>query len=211
MEGTAICSCDMIQGNDVQLPGFTEPDAMVFKAAMLRWLAAMDRLPWQGGLPGHLARVSPTDRKMISQKAKYALRALIALAKSHGDDGTQFISDIAEEQRIPKKFLEQILLDLKHHGIVASRRGKAGGYMLLKGPSAITFGEVLRIVDGPIAPLPCLSRMAYRRCEDCRDEEGCEVRRVFARVADTTRRVLDGTTIADCIDSSNQTADLYIA
>lgn len=136
---------------------------------------------------------------MISQKAKYALRALIALARSHGTDDTQLISEIAEQQRIPKKFLEQILLDLKHHGIVASRRGKAGGYMLLKSADMITFGEVLRIVDGPIAPLPCLSRMAYRRCEDCREEKSCEVRRVFARVAAATRDVLDGTTIADCI------------
>ncbi|WP_048649076.1 RrF2 family transcriptional regulator [Nitratireductor soli] len=136
---------------------------------------------------------------MISQKAKYALRALIALARSHGTDNTQLISDIAEQQRIPKKFLEQILLDLKHHGIVVSRRGKAGGYMLLKSPDTITFGEVMRIVDGPIAPLPCLSRMAYRRCEDCREEKSCEVRRVFARVATATREVLDGTTIADCI------------
>ncbi len=136
---------------------------------------------------------------MISQKAKYALRALIALAKSHGSDDTQLISDIAEQQQIPKKFLEQILLDLKHHGIVVSKRGKAGGYMLLKSPDMITFGEVLRIVDGPIAPLSCLSRMAYRRCEDCRDEKSCEVRRVFAHVAAATRDVLDGTTIADCI------------
>ena len=136
---------------------------------------------------------------MISQKAKYALRALIALARSHGSDDTQMISEIAERQRIPKKFLEQILLDLKHHGIVMSRRGKAGGYMLLKSPDTITFGEVLRIVDGPIAPLPCLSRMAYRRCEDCRDEKNCEVRRVFALVAEATRDVLDRTTIADSI------------
>ena len=84
---------------------------------------------------------------MISQKAKYALRALIALAKAPSLSDTLFISDIAEEQRIPKKFLEQILLDLKHQGIVTSRRGKAGGYMLLKHPSEITFGEVVRIVD----------------------------------------------------------------
>ncbi|MBX3572900.1 MAG: Rrf2 family transcriptional regulator [Mesorhizobium sp.] len=136
---------------------------------------------------------------MISQKAKYALRALVALARAHGNDDTQLISEIADQQRIPKKFLEQILLDLKHHGIVVSRRGKAGGYMLLKSPDTITFGEVMRIIDGPIAPLPCLSRMAYRRCEDCREEKSCEVRRVFARVATATREVLDGTTIADCI------------
>src|SRR5690606_19344131 len=136
---------------------------------------------------------------MISQKAKYALRALIALARAENPGDVLLISDIAERQRIPKKFLEQILLDLKHHGVVVSRRGKLGGYLLLKKPSEITFGEVLRIIDGPIAPLPCLSRMAYRRCEDCAEEEACEVRRVFARVAAATRDVLDGTTIADCI------------
>lgn len=141
---------------------------------------------------------------MISQKAKYALRALVALARLHDGDETQAIPELAERQRIPRKFLEQILLDLKHHGIVASRRGKAGGYMLLRQPSEITFGEILRIVDGPIAPLPCLSRIAYRRCEDCRDEDDCEVRRVFARVADATRRVLDGTTIADCIEENGE-------
>jgi Rrf2 family protein len=140
-----------------------------------------------------------TNETMISQKAKYALRALVALARAHGSGDTRLISEVAEEQRIPKKFLEQILLDLKHHGIVASRRGKAGGYMLLKSPDMITFGEVMRIIDGPIAPLPCLSRMAYRRCDDCREEKNCEVRRVFARVASATRDVLDGTTIADCI------------
>lgn len=139
---------------------------------------------------------------MISQKAKYALRALIALSRSHATEDTRLIAEIAEQQRIPKKFLEQILLDLKHHGIVVSRRGKAGGYMLLKSPDTITFGEVLRIVDGPIAPLPCLSRMAYRRCEDCRDEASCEVRHVFARVAAATRDVLDRTTIADCISET---------
>ena len=84
------------------------------------------------------------------------------------------IAEIAEAQRIPKKFLEQILLDLKHQGIVASRRGKMGGYLLLRPADQITLGEVLRIIDGPIAPLPCLSRIAYRRCEGCLDERTCE-------------------------------------
>ena len=94
---------------------------------------------------------------MISQKAKYALRALVALAKQPTGQPV-FIGDIAEAQNIPKKFLEQILLDLKHHGLVASRRGKAGGYGLFRPADTISFGEVLRIIDGPIAPLPCLSR-----------------------------------------------------
>jgi Rrf2 family protein len=137
---------------------------------------------------------------MISQKAKYALRALVALAKEE-PGASLLISEIAEGQNIPKKFLEQILLDLKHHGIVMSRRGKAGGYLLLKQPSEITFGEVLRIIDGPIAPLPCLSKMAYRRCEDCASEEACEIRRVFAEVTSATRNVLDKTSIADAVES----------
>jgi Rrf2 family protein len=139
---------------------------------------------------------------MISQKAKYALRALLALAKTGTPGVTLLISDIAEQQRIPRKFLEQILLDLKHHGIVVSRRGKTGGYLLLKRADEISFGEILRIIDGPIAPLPCLSRIAYRRCMDCEGEENCEIRRVFARVAEATRRVLDETTIADAVGGS---------
>lgn len=136
--------------------------------------------------------------KMITQKAKYALRALAVLAEADADEPVM-ISDIAAQQRIPKKFLEQILLDLKHHGIVASRRGKQGGYLLLKPADAITFGEILRIVDGPIAPLPCLSITAYRRCDDCDGEQSCEIRHVFARVADATRKVLFSTTIADAV------------
>lgn len=134
---------------------------------------------------------------MISQKAKYAFKALIALARSA--DGTMATAEIAEQQQIPRKFLEQILLDLKHEGILYSRRGRAGGYSMHKPADMITFGHVLRLMDGPIAPLPCLSRTAYRRCDDCRSESGCEVRRVFARVAVSMRTVLDQTTIADAL------------
>jgi Rrf2 family protein len=133
---------------------------------------------------------------VISQKAKYALRALVALARA-GD--SMMIGEIAAKERIPRKFLEQILLELKRHGIVMSKRGKFGGYQLLMPASQITFGQVLRILDGPIAPLPCLSRIAYRRCADCRTEENCEIRRVFARVAVSAREVLDRTTIADSL------------
>lgn len=135
---------------------------------------------------------------MISQKARYALKAVVALAKADPNN-VVMIGEIAESENIPKKFLEQILLDLKHHGIVMSRRGKAGGYLLLKKPEQITFGEVLRIIDGPVAPLSCLSRMAYKRCDDCRGEDSCEVRHVFARVADATRVVLDKTSVADSL------------
>lgn len=133
---------------------------------------------------------------MISQKAKYALRALIALAKAP-KGATMQIAEIAAEQNIPQKFLERILLDLKNRGYVVSRRGAQGGYALLKPASEIMYGEVLRLIDGPIAPLPCLSMTAYRPCEDCDEgEDSCEVRRVFAKVTDSTRRVLDKTSIA---------------
>jgi Rrf2 family protein len=135
---------------------------------------------------------------MISQKAKYALRALIALAKANPHEPF-LISGIAAEQRIPRKFLEQILLELKHYGLVVSRRGKLGGYALLKPAGEITFGQVLRLIDGPIAPLPCLSKTAYRRCSDCRNEATCEIRLVFATVVAAERAVLDTTSIADAL------------
>lgn len=135
---------------------------------------------------------------MISQKARYALRALVALTRA-GEGESLMISEIASDQDIPKKFLEQILLELKRNGIVMSKRGKSGGYLLLKAPGQISFGEVLRIIDGPIAPLPCLSKIAYRRCIDCKSEADCEIRHVFSKVTDATRAVLDRTTLADAV------------
>lgn len=135
---------------------------------------------------------------MISQKAKYALRALSALARGDQTVPRQ-ISEIAASQSIPKKFLEQILLDLKREGIVRSLRGKQGGYLLLRPARDVTFGEVLRIIDGPLAPLPCLSITAYRRCDDCDGEVSCEIRHVFSRVAEAERAVLFSSTIADGI------------
>ena len=147
---------------------------------------------------------------MISQKARYALRALTALAQSE-TGSSMMISEIAAQQCIPKKFLEQILLDLKRAGIVSSRRGKQGGYLLLKPANTITYGDVLRLVDGPIAPLPCLSMTAYRKCEDCDGEQLCEIRHVFARVADATRDVLFSTTIADALDNTAKSRELLSA
>lgn len=139
---------------------------------------------------------------MISQRAKYALRALVALAKAQ-PERPLMIAEISRGQSIPKKFLEQILLELKRAGIVMSRRGRLGGYALLRTPEKITFGEVLRLIDGPIAPLPCLSKIAYRRCADCADEAKCEIRHVFARVAAATREVLDRATLADATGDSD--------
>lgn len=132
---------------------------------------------------------------MISRQAKYALRALIALARIPPGQ-SMLTAEIARRQKIPKKFLEQILLVLKRRGLVQSRRGSLGGYALLKPAEDISFAEVLRLIDGPMAPLPCLSVVAYARCVDCTDEKACEIRRAFARVADATRDVLECTTIA---------------
>jgi Rrf2 family protein len=136
---------------------------------------------------------------MISQKAKYALRALVSLARA-GRGQTRMISEISRDQAIPKKFLEQILLELKRAGLVSSRRGRTGGYELLRAPEEIMYGEVLRLIDGPLAPLPCLSKIAYRKCADCQSEADCEIRHVFERVTLATRAVLDQTSLADSLN-----------
>ena len=138
---------------------------------------------------------------MISNKAKYAFRALLAVAAA--PDGESLTSaEIARRYAIPHKFLEQILLDLKKAGILESRRGKSGGYVMLRPADTVTFGEVLRLFEGPLAPLPCLSRQSYRRCEDCVSEATCEIRREFGRAYDASRQVLDSRTLADALANS---------
>lgn len=133
---------------------------------------------------------------MISMKAKYAFKALVYLA---AHSGTVQIDGIARDERIPRKFLEHILLELKAGGFIASRRGRSGGYALARPAAEISVGQVLRLIDGPMAPLPCISRTAYRRCEDCRDEATCGVRRMFADAHSASLRALEGTTIADAL------------
>lgn len=139
---------------------------------------------------------------MISQRARYAFKALIVLARA-GSAGMQ-IRDIAERESIPRKFLEQILLTLKAGGLITSRRGREGGYALLKSADSISLGSVLRMIDGPIAPLPCLSRTAYRKCDDCPSEELCAVRAGFAEAYDASLHVLEATTIAQAIKSTER-------
>ncbi len=135
---------------------------------------------------------------MISQKAKYAFKALFRLADVPPGEALS-IEEIAKADAIPQKFLEHILLDLKRKGLVASRRGRAGGYMLIKQPHELTIGNVLRAIDGPIAPLPCISRTAYRRCPDCQDEKTCAVRRLFADSYSAMLLLWDGTTLAEAL------------
>jgi Rrf2 family protein len=139
---------------------------------------------------------------MISQKARYAFKAVIALATSRPNECRQ-ARDIAESEQIPQSFLEQILLELRRAGLVASRRGREGGHFLLRDPADITFGEVLRLIDGPVAPLPCLSRTAYRRCHDCKDESRCVMRCGFERAYNATLAVLERTSIADALAATN--------
>jgi Rrf2 family protein len=133
---------------------------------------------------------------MLSKKAKYGLQALLFLTERYGE-GPVLISEVAKQEGIPSKFLELILLALKNDGILHSRKGRGGGYQLAKPPTAITVGHVVRILDGPLAPLPCVSRTAYRRCEECRDERTCGIRLVMKDVWEATARILDSTTLAD--------------
>ena len=132
---------------------------------------------------------------MISQKAKYAFKALVVLARQGLGVSLQ-TDEIAVQAAIPRKFLEQILLQLKASGLVDSRRERAGGYLLVADPATITVSQVLRIVDGPIAPLTCISRTAYSRCKDCPDETHCAVRRLFAETYAATLQRMEKTTLA---------------
>jgi len=144
---------------------------------------------------------------MISNKAKYAFRALLAIASApEGESMTS--AEIARRHAIPHKFLEQILLDLKKAGILDSRRGKSGGYVMLRPADTISFGEVLRLFEGPLAPLPCLSRQSYRKCEDCESEARCEIRREFGRAYEASRRVLDSRTLADALGDAPAIPDI---
>lgn len=137
---------------------------------------------------------------MLSQKAKYALRALLMLAEAPADE-LVLIQEIADRQKVPKKFLELILVELKRHGFAHSQRGRSGGYCLARPADAITFGQVIRAIDGPIAPLPCASITGYRKCPDCADEQTCAIRKVMRTVRDAMSEILDRTTLADAQDS----------
>ena len=133
---------------------------------------------------------------MLSRKAKYGLKALLALAEAGGRDPV-LVSTVASRDALPKKFLEAILLELKRHGLVDSKKGKGGGYFLRRSPREITFGDVIRALDGPLAAVPCVSETAYAHCVECVDEPSCGVRLAMKEVRDATARILDRTTLAD--------------
>ncbi len=136
---------------------------------------------------------------MLSMKAKYALRALMVLARH--DKKTVQSKTIAKEADVPQKFLENILLELKHHGLVDSKRGIFGGYFLAKPASEITVGNLIRMMDGPLAPIRCASITAYRKCDDCQDENLCEIRKTMLEVRHAISHVLDNKSIADMAGS----------
>ncbi|WP_247237145.1 Rrf2 family transcriptional regulator [Telluribacter sp. SYSU D00476] len=139
---------------------------------------------------------------MISKKAKYALKALKVLAEQYGK-GPVLISFIAEKEKIPKKFLEAILLDLRNNGILQSQKGKGGGYLLRIPPEEVKFSKVLRIIDGPIAPTLCVSLYFYGKCEDCVDEVSCSLRLVMEKWRDANLAVLDQTTLKDLLTAQH--------
>jgi Rrf2 family protein len=133
---------------------------------------------------------------MLSQKAKYAIKALLTLARARDGDLVQ-ANDVAERQNIPRKFLDLIFFELRRHGLVQSTRGREGGYMLALPAAEISIARIVRAVDGPLAPLPCASVVFYRRCADCTDEKTCEVRRLMREVRDAASAILDNTSLAE--------------
>ena len=140
---------------------------------------------------------------MLSQKTKYALRALVELARAEGAQLTA--GELALRADAPRKFLEAILLELSRNRLVTSRRGKFGGYTLTRPAAEISFAEVIRVVDGPLALAPCVSpRLGYRKCDDCPDLALCTLREALARARDATADVLEGYSLAD---AANSTAD----
>ena len=137
--------------------------------------------------------------RMLTKRGKYALRAVLHLAR-HRTRGPVLIQDIAEGERIPKKFLEAILRDLRNEGILQSKMGKGGGYSLALPPNKIAMGEVIRSIDGPLAPIPCASQTAYAPCSDCPTVDTCLVRLVMRDVRDATAKILDGTTVQNLLE-----------
>ena len=133
---------------------------------------------------------------MLSKKTKYGLKALTYIARKESDDPV-LISEIAKSENISQKFLESILLTLRKNGFLGSKKGKGGGYYLIKKPEEITMASVIRVLEGPIAMLPCVSLNFYEKCGDCPDEDTCAVHGLMIEVRDNTLRVLEHKTLAD--------------
>jgi len=133
---------------------------------------------------------------MLSKKTKYGLKALSYLSKQERNTPV-LISDISKAENISQKYLESILLTLKKNGILSSKKGKGGGYYLLKEPSSIKISTIMRVLEGPIAMLPCVSLNYYEKCDDCVDEEQCSLSILMAEVRDSTLKILENKTLAN--------------
>ncbi|MCX6267148.1 MAG: Rrf2 family transcriptional regulator [Bacteroidetes bacterium] len=138
---------------------------------------------------------------MLSQKTRYAMVALTRLAREYGN-GAMLISELAKSERLPQRFLENILLDLKKMGILGSKLGKSGGYFLLRHPKDVNLAEIVRQFEGPIALLSCVSEKAYQSCEFCKDETLCNIRKVFKEIRDLTFEKLENATLEELIKTS---------
>ncbi len=136
---------------------------------------------------------------MLSKKCKYAIHALVYLAERH-NQGPIHIQEISEAQNIPKKFLETILLELRNAKVLHSKKGKGGGYYLYQKPEEVNLMDVIRIMDGAIAMLPCVSLNYYEPCEECVDEKNCGIRLALIKVRDETLRILSGSTLKEIMN-----------
>lgn len=134
---------------------------------------------------------------MLSRKSQYAFKALTYLAARY-DEGPVLISEIARKKKIPLKFLENILLELKKAGILDSKKGKGGGYFLKKTPTKVTVASVIRLLNGPIAMLPCVSLYFYERCKNC-DEKNCGLHDMMVEVRDASLNILEKRTLQDLL------------
>lgn len=136
---------------------------------------------------------------MLPKKTKYAIKALLALTKQYGEPRPLSIADIAEQENIPRKFLEAIMLELRKQHLVASKMGPTGGYYLVKHPEEIMLSHVIRSMDGPIALLPCASLNFYEKCDECTDEDTCGLRDIAIEVRDATIKILSKTSLTDVL------------
>ena len=134
---------------------------------------------------------------MLSQKAKYAIKALLVLARAQKAGQLAQAREISGTEKIPKKFLDLIFFELRKDNLIVSTRGRDGGYALAKPAAQISIAAIVRAVDGPLAPLPCASVRFYRRCDDCKDEKTCEVRRLMREVRDAASAILDNRSLAE--------------
>lgn len=143
---------------------------------------------------------------MLTMKTRYALKALGILSERPPGEST-LIADISEREAIPRKFLEAILRELRQHGLLLAQRGRGGGYRLSRPPEEIALADIIRALDGPLAPVPCLSRSAYERCAECKSEGACGVRLVLKDLHEATSNILEKTTLAHLVRRTREASE----